>query len=243
MELKQAVVGTLFAAAPLAHAVDVGKVSSEFELGVLVTSGNTEETNFESRLSVSNEVRRWRNSTELSARYSEAEDETTAEQYRAQGETNYKFDERQYWFLRGAWEDDRFSGYAFESSVTSGYGNRVWESGERSFLSLSTGLGYRYNRLNMPDDEGNDVEDSAIARFAAELNYALSDRALFKQKLSTEVGLEENNTISQSETALQSTVAGNLSMKAAFRVKHVSDPPENTERTDTETSLTLLYAF
>lgn len=243
MKLKNAVAVALIGMAPLAHAQELGEVKAEFELGLLVTSGNTEETNFNGRLAVANEVRRWRNTAELSARHTEAEDETTAEQYLAEGETNYKFNDRQYWFLRGAWEDDRFSGYAFESSVTAGYGNRVWESGELSFLSLSAGLGYRYNRLDVRDEDGNEAEDSAIARLAAQFDYALSDRALFRQKLSTEIGLEENNTISQSETALQATVIGNLSMKTAFRVKHVSNPPEGKERTDTETAITLLYTF
>jgi putative salt-induced outer membrane protein YdiY len=76
-----------------------------------------------------------------------------------------------------------------------------------------------------------------------QFDYALSKSALFRQKLSTEVGLDEHNTISQSETALQATIVGTLSMKAAFRVKHVSDAPEGTEKTDTETSLSLLYGF
>ncbi|MBW7470919.1 DUF481 domain-containing protein [Marinobacter sp. M216] len=243
MELKNAVAIALIGAAPLAQAQDRGDVNSEFEIGILVTSGNTEESNLNGRLAIGNEFPRWRNMAEFSARHTESEDETTAEQYQAEGETNYKFDERQYWFLRGAWEDDRFSGYDFESSVTAGYGNRLWESGDQSFWSVSTGLGYRYNRLDEPDENGENAEDSAIARFATQFDYAISDRALFRQKLSTEVGLEENNTISESETALQATVVGNLSMKAAFRVKHVSDPPEGKERTDTETALTLLYTF
>lgn len=49
--------------------------------------------------------------------------------------------------------------------------------------------------------------------------------------------------ITQSETSLQATVVGNLSMKVAFRVKYVSDPPLGSEDTDTETSLSLLYGF
>ncbi len=116
--------------------------------------------------------------------------------------------------------------------------------GERSFLDLSAGLGYRYNKLQELNDDGDDAEEEAIARLAAHFDYALSETALFRQKLSTEIGLDENNTISQSETSLQtSIVGGSLSMKAAFRVKHVSDAPAGTDKTDTETSLSLLYGF
>lgn len=215
----------------------------EVELGLLVTTGNTEETNFNSRLAFLHDVTRWRNSAEFSSLYSEAEDTTTAEKYRAALESDYKFNERQYWFLRGAYEDDRFSGYDFESSVTTGYGHRVWQDGERTFLDLSGGGGYRYNRLDEPDAKGERTEDEAIARLAAQLDYGLSDTALFRQKLSTEIGLEAGNTLTESETSLQATVVDTLSMKVSYRIKHLSDPPAGSESTDTETALTLLYGF
>ena len=97
--------------------------------------------------------------------------------------------------------------------------------------------------MNEPNADGQNAEEEAIARLAGHFDYALSETSLFRQKLSTEIGLDDNNTVSESETSLQSTVVGNLSMKVAFRVKHVSEPPEGAERTDTETSLSLLYGF
>ena len=229
--------------APVAWAQESGNVEGEAELGILLTSGNTEETKVNGRLALKHETTMWRNTGEFGSRYTEADDETTAEEYQAALESDYKFDEQQYWFVRGSWEDDRFSGYDFESTLSTGYGNRVWQVGERSFLDLSGGLGYRYNKLEEVNDDGDDAEKEAIARLAAHFDYALSDTALFRQKLSTEIGLDENNTISQSETALQTSIVGSLSMKAAFRVKHVSDAPAGTEKTDTETSLSLLYGF
>ena len=229
--------------APVAWAQESGNVEGEAELGILLTSGNTEETKVNGRLALKHETTMWRNTGEFSSRYTEADEETTAEEYQAALESDYKFDEQQYWFVRGSWEDDRFSGYDFESTLSTGYGNRVWQVGERSFLDLSGGLGYRYNKLEEVNDDGDDAEKEAIARLAAHFDYALSDTALFRQKLSTEIGLDENNTISQSETSLQTSIVGSLSMKAAFRVKHVSDAPAGTDKTDTETSLSLLYGF
>lgn len=215
----------------------------EAELGVLITSGNTEETNINGRLGVKHEVVKWRNTLELSSFYSEGEDETTAEEYRAAAATNYKFDEQQYWFLRGSYEDDRFSGYDFEATVTTGYGNRVWQEGERSFLDLSAGAGYRYNKLKEANKDGEREEEEPIVRLAGQLDYELSESALFRQILSTEVGTEDGNTISHSETSLQAAINSSLSMKVAFRVKHVSDEPEGSEDTDTETVVSLLYGF
>lgn len=220
-----------------------GQFEGEAELGVLITSGNTEETNVNSRLGAKHEGDIWRNTANFRSAYSEAEDQTTAEKYQADAESNYKFGDQQYWFLRGSYDDNRFSGYEYQSSLTTGYGNRVWTAGERSFLDLSIGAGYRFNRLDVANDEGERNEEEAIGRLAAQFDYALSESSLFRQKLSTEVGLDESDSISESETSVQAALAGNLSMKAAYRVKHVSDAPAGSEKTDTETSLTLLYGF
>ncbi|MEP3563413.1 MAG: DUF481 domain-containing protein [Marinobacter sp.] len=244
MLIRKPLVIACLALAPMVQAQESENWEGEAELGVLMTSGNTDETKVNGRLGLINDQVSWRNSGEFSTKYTEADDETTAEEYRAALETNYKFDEQQYWFLRGNWEDDRFSGYEFESSVTTGYGNRVWRSGKRSFLDLSAGAGYRYNkRMEVDPDTGRDVEEDAIARLAAQFDYGLSETSLFRQKLSTEIGLDDNNTISKSETSLQSSIMNNLSMKVAYRVKHVSDAPEGSEKTDTELAISLLYGF
>ncbi|MBU2953638.1 DUF481 domain-containing protein [Marinobacter sp. F3R08] len=243
MDFRQAVAITAVVIAPFANGQEADNWKGETELGVLITSGNTEETNIKGRLGLIHEVESWRNTGDFRTNYSETEDETTAEKYVAALQTDYKFDENQYWFLRGAYENDRFSGYDFESSVTTGYGNRVWKLGERSFLDLSAGAGYRYNKLETVNSDGEDAEKEAIARLAGQFDYALSENALFRQKLSTEIGLDENNTSTESETSLQANLIGNLSMKAAFLVSHESDAPAGSDSTDTETSLSLLYGF
>ena len=154
--------------APVAWAQESGNVEGEAELGILLTSGNTEETKVNGRLALKHETTMWRNTGEFSSRYTEADDETTAEEYQAALESDYKFDEQQYWFVRGSWEDDRFSGYDFESTLSTGYGNRVWQVGERSFLDLSGGLGYRYNKLEEVNDDGDDAEKEEIVSSLSE---------------------------------------------------------------------------
>ena len=63
----------------------------EAELGVLITTGNSEETNIKGRVGLLHNTERWRNIMEVRSAYSEAEDETTAERYRGEAETNLKF--------------------------------------------------------------------------------------------------------------------------------------------------------
>src|SRR5690554_2270673 len=141
MSFKKTVAIIAITAAPLAYGQDAKNWEGEAELGVLMTSGNTEETNINGRLGLVHEVVDWRNIADFSSNYSESQndttgaDQTTAEKYKAALETNYKFDESQYWFLRGTYEKDRFSGYDFESTATTGYGNRIWQRAERPFLN------------------------------------------------------------------------------------------------------------
>lgn len=243
MKLTRAVTILAMTSFPLAASGQDPNWEGEAELGVLITTGNSEETNLKGRFALLHNTERWRNLLEARSAYTEAEDETTAERYRGQGETNLKFSQHQYFFLRGSYEDDRFSGYDFRSSATTGYGHRVWEMEEDSFLDLSAGVGYRYNRFEEPDEDDGRYEQEAIGRLAGHLDFALSENALFRQKLSTEFGLHDNNTITESETSLQASVVGDLSMKLGYRVTHVSDAPPDSAKTDTETSVSILYGF
>ncbi|MDI9244564.1 DUF481 domain-containing protein [Marinobacter sp. CHS3-4] len=215
----------------------------EAEVGALITSGNTEETNIKSRFAVKHEVAKWRNNAEIRTNYSETADNTTAEKYRLVSESDYKFSERQFWFVRGFYEDDRFSGYEFRSSLTTGYGNRVWSEGKRSFLDITLGAGYRLDKLEVPNSEGTKDEDDLIGRLAAQYDQAMSETALFRQQVSAERGFDTDSTLIESETSLQANIVGSLSMKAAYRVQYFSEPPAEAEKTDTELSVSLLYGF
>lgn len=223
---------------------DIGNVEGEAELGALITSGNTDETNIDGRFGIKYEVAEWRNTGEFRSAYSETDDSTTVEKYRATLESNYKFSERQYWLVRGSYEDDRFSGFDFQSSLTTGYGSRIWNKGKRSFLDLSVGGGYRFNKLEQPGADGNRDDDEVILRLAGRYDQALSETALFRQTLSVEAGLgDKDTTTTESETSIQADIVGSLSLKAAYLVQHLSDPPQGSEKTDAEASITLVYGF
>jgi len=215
----------------------------EAELGVLITSGNTDQTTINGRLGFKHEVEYWRNSATFRSLYSKADGTTDSEKYAAEAETNYKFAEPQFLFFRGAYEDDRFSNYDYRSNVTAGYGSRVWEPDERTFLDLSVGAGYRYNRFDEPNEDNEQYEEQAIGRLAGQLDYALSPTALFRQKLSTEIGLEDGNTVTQSLTSVQAQLRDNLSLKISYLVENISDAPPGDEDTNSETTISVLYGF
>jgi putative salt-induced outer membrane protein YdiY len=113
MLLRRTTLLAAVVAAPLTMARE-GNYEGEAELGMLITSGNSEETSINSRLAGKYEGAVWRNTASFRSAYSEGKDETTAEKYRVDAEGNYKFGAHQYWFLRGSYDDDRFSGYEYD---------------------------------------------------------------------------------------------------------------------------------
>lgn len=215
----------------------------EAELGALVTTGNSQATNVKARLHVTQNLEQWRNNYTVESLYTKSDQQTTAERYSGSAQGDYKLNKKEFWFVRGSYNHDRFSGYNYQASVSTGYGNRFWEKEDGSFFDASAGLGYRYNRLDVADVDGNISENSAIARLAAKFEYKVSANALFRQELNTEIGLSQHNTISESVTSLQANVMDNLAMKVSYRIKYTSDAPADAAKTDTETSLTLLYSF
>jgi putative salt-induced outer membrane protein YdiY len=72
-------------------------------------------------------------------------------------------------------------------------------------------------------------------------NYKFSDAVSFQQDLTVIVGSDNTNT--KSVSALKSQIIGALSMKLSYTVDHDSQAPDDKDKTDTETALTLVYDF
>lgn len=71
--------------------------------------------------------------------------------------------------------------------------------------------------------------------------YVISPSATFNQNVQVESG--DTNTYSKSETYLKLKINGNLNAKLGYEVKHNSDVPAGVDKTDTMTTVTLVYGF
>ena len=226
------------------HAENAPPWRGEGELGFLMTSGNSETESVNGKFDLTYESADWRHNGHFEVLYSAeeretetggSEMETSAEKYLVSAKTNYKFTEKDYAFLTGTYEDDRFSGYDYQTSVSAGYGRRLFET-ERMLMEVEVGPGYRYNYL----DSGG-AEEEAILRGYAMFTSKLTDSSSFKQEVSVEAGADQ--TVTKSISSVQARIVDALSMKASFTAEHTSTVPEDTDKTDTETALTLVYSF
>lgn len=218
---------------------------AEAELGYLMTDGNTETQSVNFRFDITREVTKWKHNLHYETLFRSetgedtGEEETTAQRFLVSAQTNYKFDSRNSAFLMGLYEDDRFSGYDYQYTMIAGY-SRLFVKTERMELSGKVGPGYRYSKID--DDTVTDEEEKeAILHVGGFFEYSFNSAAVFTQKVSVETG--EDKTITRSVTALKSRIAGSLAMKASYTLKHTSRVPPDTEKTDTETALTLVYSF
>lgn len=214
---------------------DTWKASVEF--GLVNTTGNTETQTITSKAKVELDKVQWRHSAAFESLSSSDEAGTTAERYEVNGQSNYKIgaSKRNYLFFMINYEDDRFSGYDYRATETIGYGRRVVEEPSLT-LDLEIGPGARQSEL-----ENGDSEDEGLLRGAAKLAWKISGTSSLTEDLSVEAG--EDTTISKSVTALTAKINSSLATKVTYTVKNTSDVPVDTEKTDTETAVTLIYTF
>ncbi|HKK05622.1 MAG TPA: DUF481 domain-containing protein [Gammaproteobacteria bacterium] len=207
----------------------------EGELGVIVTSGNTKTSSINAKLKFDNERPRWRN--HIGAEYLRTSESsvTTAERYVVAGKSDYKLDEVNYLVGTLRYENDRFAGFTYRVSESVGYGHRFVNTDTMVF-ETEIGAGGRQTKFL---DGTRDNE--AIARVAAKYRWKFTPTSEFSEAAFSEIG--QSNTHSESETSLKLKMNAKLAMKLSVLVKHDTQVPVDKVKTDTLTSINLVYDF
>ena len=204
-------------------------------LGYLATSGNTENSNLNTGLEFGYKTENWTHLATMNAIYATEDDTTSAEAYKAGWKSEWDMTEKDFFFGELDWRKDRFGPYATQFSQSIGYGRRVFGT-EKHKLNLDIGVGARQSE----DQLGLD-QNETILRGGLNYRWQISESAEFRQDLLVEGG--EENTYTESTTALSATLVGNMALVASYTIKNNSDVPPLTEKTDTYTSLSLEYVF
>ena len=212
--------------------------TGEVEFGYVDVSGNTEESSTKSRASINREKDAWRYTIFFESLHSETDGDRSAEKYFFANRLAYQYTETNYVFGYASYDDDDFSGYDYQATVSAGYGRRLLND-ETMQWDLEVGPGYRESKV---DDEttGEDSEE-VILRVFSKYSWDFSDNANFSQTLSTEAG--DDNTVSRSITALSTKIIGDLSMRLSYTIKYNEEVPSDTKHADTETAVSVVYSF
>lgn len=208
----------------------------EGELGWTMTSGNTDTENLVGALSVSKETEKWLHSGSLELLNAATDGTRTAERYIGSGKTQYKYTEKSYSYLSLRYENDRFSGFDYRATLAVGVGTRFIEN-ETQTLDGSIGVGVARTKLKV----SGDTSDEAVLRLDGRYTHKLSASASFSQDVLIEAG--SDNTYAESVTGLRVNINSSLATRISYTVKHNTDAPSDTDKTDTVSAVTLVYSF
>jgi len=183
------------------------------ELGASLASGNSESESANAALEVKNTRDKWTHTLGLAGNYGSDGSVTTAERWEVRGQSDYAFTDRAYWFGAGRYEDDRFSAFEFQSSLST-----VW--GTNRFAEVR---------------ETGESEDGVILRGDMGLEHQLTDTTKIVDRFLIESG--SDNTYVQNDLGLEVTISGSL----GYQVRHNTDVRPAVEKTDTLTTVGLIY--
>jgi putative salt-induced outer membrane protein len=230
----------LFAISP-AHADWSGKG----EAGLVIATGNTETKTANANLLFANEVDKWKHQFGGTALYATSDpDGTTANRWELFEESDYNFSPRTFWFGAARYEDDEFSGFEYQAILSTGIGRKFIDSDITKFVGTA-GVGYkRFETRDAFDDAGvliepGTTESEVVFRGTLDYDHKLTATSSLIDKFVVEAG--SDNTFVQNDIALQVKMTNVLALAVGYSVRHNTDPPVGFEKTDTLTTINLVY--
>ena len=236
--------GSLFLAATSVFAQDEEEERVEGwegagEFGFVSTTGNTETVALNAKLNFILTRERWRHRFSGTALATSEDGITDNERYTMEVQSDRKLSEKSWLFGAFRWDADKFGSYDPQMSLTAGYGYQLMKS-EKHELRGEIGAGYK----KLEERVSGDSSSEAIARFLLDDSWQVFKTTLWTNRLLVEAG--SSNTFSQFNTGLAVSMTDKFALKLGFEVRHNTDVPddiEDSENTDTITSMNLVYNF
>jgi putative salt-induced outer membrane protein len=214
------------------------------EAGLAIASGNSESQSGNAKLAVAHKMDSWENSAGLAGNYVSDDVGTTAQRFEVFGQSRHQYSTRTYWHGGLRYEDDRFSGFNYQATFSTGLGRQFIEN-DRTKFSGQIGVGYKYfetrdsidpdTLLPTPGDR-----DSSVALVGgSEFTHEFNDSTTFFDKFGFESTTD--NLFLQNEIGIAVKMTGRLALAVAFAIRHNTDPPPAFRKTDTLTTVNLVY--
>lgn len=229
----------VFAASPA-----LADFTGQAEAGLVIASGNTETETANARFKLANEIDAWKHAFGADALYASDEEGKTAQRWEVFGQSDYNFSPRTFWFGAARFEQDEFSGFEYQTTLSSGLGRKFIESAVTKFTG-TVGVGYKFlESRDAFDDAGVLIEqgDSAsevVFRGTLDFEHQFTGTTSLIDKFIIEAGAD--NTFAQNELSLQVKMTDVLALAVGYSVRHNTDPPAGFEKTDTLTTVNLIY--
>src|SRR5689334_13860613 len=235
----------LVALAPAAQAQWSGKA----ELGILSASGNTESTAANAKLDMVHEGPQWKHTLGFAALYSKGAEFSTAERYEAAYQLDSKITDRLSWFAALRGQEDRFSAFAYQATVSAGLSYQFIDNPTTKF-SGSLGAGYRRSQSQelIQSDAGEvldrikgEADNEPVVTLSSGYEHSFTETTKLTNKFLAESG--SDNTSVQDDIALAVNMTQSFALAVGFGIRYNSDPPPLATTTDTLTTVNLVYTI
>lgn len=213
-----------------------GKWSGTGYLGLTSTSGNSDTENLTAGLKIKYETGKWINDASLDLLKASSNDEDTAERIIFSTKTGYKLDDNDYVYYGSRYENDNFSAFDYTMTSGAGWGHKFVENDNNQFIT-EVGIGYKTEALDI-----DRKENTGIA-FLGKLDYMhkFTDTMTFENV--TIIESTSDNNFFQNDAGLSFKVSDKFAVKLAHQLRHNTDVPAGTNKTDTLVSANLVYDF
>ncbi len=210
--------------------------SGEGDLAYSKASGNSSSESLLAKLMIAYTQERWTHTGRIEALNASENDRRSAESYTLRGKTEYDISERYYGFGNGRYQDNRFSGYEYQASLSAGVGAHLIAT-ETTVWDIEGGAGYRRSE----EQDTNETFNEAILTVGSTFQRRLTETTRLESTLGVESGAD--NTFVEGVVSLRVAINAQLALRVAYSVKHNTDVPDDSRNTDTLTSVGLTYSF
>lgn len=231
-------------AIPLAHSADW---TGKGQLGALLARGNADATSADAKLDVAETSGDWKNAGHLAFLYGKNAAFTTAQRIEAALQTNYNFSVRAFVFGAFNGADDRFSGFTYQATVSTGVGCKFIDS-DSTKLTGMVGVGYRRLQAEalIKDPDGQvvdrikgDTTGDVVGTAGLDYTQQLTKTTKLTDKFLVQPG--NTNTAAQNDFAVHVAISDRLALNVGYGWRYNSDPPAGAKTTDQLTTVNLEY--
>jgi len=229
-------------------------ITASAELGFLYKTGNTNSGDIKTGVDFRLEKGSWLSllNIDLLIKKADIADEsgethfkTTDQKWTLSSQTNYSLDnkEKNYTYGNVWYEENEFSSFVNQSSVSTGWG-RHWYKSNKASLWGDIGPGYKRDLFKATSTEPERTSDTWIVQAQALYIRKLGEHVELKQYFSAKQAIDTSeNSIYKAETTVITKLISTLQLKFTFTLNYNSKVEATKEKLDTQTAVTLVYNF
>ena len=176
-------------AVPVAQAQWTGKGQA----GISLASGNTDTKTGNAALEFADTIGDWKHTFCVDGLYASQSAMTTAQRWDLYEQSDFNFDPRDFAFGAARFEDDRFSGFKYQATLSTGIGRHLIATDTTKFTA-TIGVGYKnFETRAVYDAAGDRIEahttdNQAIARATLAFEHNLTSTTTILDKFLVEAG-------------------------------------------------------